>query len=48
MWGMARRTVHIPDELDDRVQESGTAADSYSSIVQAALREHLDAEEIEA
>jgi len=36
---MARRTIHIPDELDELVLENTTAEDSYSGIVQAALRE---------
>jgi Arc/MetJ-type ribon-helix-helix transcriptional regulator len=38
---MARRTVHIPDDLDDRVEAYGGLGDSYSGIVQDALREYL-------
>lgn len=38
---MARRTVHIPDDLDSAVCEFGGVEDSYSAIVQAALRSHL-------
>jgi len=36
---MARRTVHIPDDLDEQVLENTSAEDSYSGLVQAALRE---------
>lgn len=43
---MARRTVHIPDDLDDRVTEFGTTEDSYSGIVSDALREYLDKREV--
>lgn len=39
---MARRTVHIPDDLDKRVREFGSTDDSYSGIVSDALREYLD------
>lgn len=39
---MARRTVHIPDDLDQRVCRFGDVEDSYSSIVQDALREYID------
>ena len=39
---MARRTVHIPDDLDRRVIDHGDTDDSYSSIVQDALRAHLE------
>lgn len=40
---MAKRTVHIPDDLDKEVTEFGSTDDSYSGIVQDALREYLDA-----
>jgi len=39
---MARRTVHIPDDLDELVLENTTAEDSYSGLVQAALREKFE------
>ena len=39
---MARRTVHIPDDLDERVRAQGETGDSYSGFVQAALRAYLD------
>lgn len=39
---MARRTVHIPDDLDEEVNEFGDTSDSYSGIVTAALREYLE------
>jgi len=39
---MARRTVHIPDDLDEKVCELGGVDDSYSGIVQDALREYID------
>lgn len=42
MGSMARRTVHLPDDLDKRVRESGTIDDSFSAVVQEALRQHLD------
>ncbi|MDQ2053202.1 hypothetical protein [Halobellus sp. H-GB7] len=42
---MARRTVHIPDDLDDRVEDYGGLHDSYSGLVQEALREYLDRRE---
>lgn len=45
---MARRTVHIPDNLDDRVEAHGGLNDSYSGIVQEALREYLDAQDRDA
>lgn len=45
---MARRTVHIPDDLDERIQELGGLDDSYSKIVQEALREWADRREDEA
>ena len=35
---MARRTVHIPDDLDEQVLKNTTADDSYSALVQEALR----------
>jgi hypothetical protein len=44
---MARRTVHIPDELDELVLENTTAEDSYSGLVQTALREKFDQETTE-
>lgn len=44
---MARRTVYIPDDLDERVLESGSVDDSYSSIVTQALREYLAKREAE-
>lgn len=43
---MTRREVHIPDELDERVLESGSLGESYTGVVRKALREYL--EEIEA
>ena len=39
---MARRTVHIPDDLDARVEAAGKTGDSYSGFVQDALRAYLD------
>jgi metal-responsive CopG/Arc/MetJ family transcriptional regulator len=39
---MARRTVHIPDDLDDEVTNFGSTDDSYSGIVCDALREYLE------
>jgi predicted transcriptional regulator len=45
---MARRSIHIPDDLDDRVVAHSTVEDSYSGIVQEALREFLDEQEIAA
>ena len=39
---MAKRTVHIPDDLDDRVHQYGGLNDNYSKLVQQALREFLD------
>ena len=39
---MAKRTVHMPDELDREVTDFGSTDDSYSGIVQDALREYLD------
>ncbi len=44
---MARKTVYIPDELDARVEQQGTLKDSYSQVVQEALREYLDARDVE-
>lgn len=44
---MARRTVHIPDDLDERIQDLGGLDDSYSSIVQVALREWAERQESE-
>ena len=35
---MARRTVHIPDDLDEQVLKNTTADDSYSALVQQAMR----------
>jgi predicted transcriptional regulator len=45
---MARRTIHIPDNLDQRVVDLGSTEDSYSGIVQEALREFLDDAEEDA
>ena len=42
---MARRTVHIPDDLDERVEAYGGLDDSYSGVVQDALTEFLDRRE---
>ena len=42
---MARRSVHIPDKLDERVVEHGGVENSYSGIVQDALREYLEKRE---
>ena len=44
---MARKTVYIPDDLNERVAECGDVSDSYSSIVQAALVEYLDRREMD-
>ena len=44
---MTRRTVHIPDDLDERVLAYGSLGDSYSKIVQEALCEYLDRRESE-
>ena len=38
---MTKRTVHIPDDLDEQVVDASTVEDSYSGIVQDALREYL-------
>lgn len=42
---MSRRTVHLPDDLNQRVLDSGTVEDSFSAVVQDALRRHLVIEE---
>ena len=42
---MARRTVYIPDELDQRIEGLGGLSDSYSQIVQEALRDWADEQE---
>lgn len=42
---MVRRTVHIPDDLDEDVQKHGGLDDSYSKIVQEALRDWVDGRE---
>lgn len=44
---MARRTVHIPDDLDERIKALGGLDDSYSQLVQEALREYADRRETE-
>jgi hypothetical protein len=45
---MARRTVYIPDDIDDRVTDELEYGDSYSAKVQAALREFYGMSEVEA
>lgn len=42
---MVRRTVHIPDELDEAVQKHGGLEDSYSKIVQEALNDWVERKE---
>ena len=42
---MARRTVYIPDELDERIENLGELSDSYSQIVQEALQDWADEQE---
>jgi len=42
---MVKKTIHVPDELWDRVDEYGSMEDSFSGIVQDALREYLDGRE---
>jgi len=42
---MARRTVFVPDDLDQRVQDYGTVDDTYSGLVQDALEEYLERRE---
>jgi metal-responsive CopG/Arc/MetJ family transcriptional regulator len=42
---MVRKTVFIPDDLHRRVEEHGGLGDSYSAIVQDALRDYLDAQD---
>ena len=39
---MARITIHLPDDLDERVRDRLEYGDSYSAVVQAALTRHLD------
>ena len=38
---MPRRTLWIPDDLDEHVTNDLEYGDSYSKVVQNALREHL-------
>lgn len=39
---MAKKTVHIPDELHEQVLEDTDAEDSYSAVVQEALQGYID------
>ena len=43
---MRRRTVSLPDELDDQVLVAADLdhGDSYSAVVQAALRQYVEGE----
>lgn len=45
---MVKRTVHIPDDLDERVSSYGSVRDSYSGIVQDALEEFLEKRDVVA
>ena len=45
---MPRRTVYIPDDIDDRVTDGLEHGDSYSAKVQQALREFYGMSEVEA
>ena len=45
---MRRRTVSLPEELDDQVLARLDHGDSYSAEVQAALRQYLDAGEVDS
>ena len=43
---MPRRTVWVPDDLDERVKEEGERGESYSSFVQDSMRAGLVLEEV--
>jgi len=45
---VARRTVYIPDDLDERISAELDHGDSYSAKVQEALREFYGMSEVEA
>ena len=43
---MVRRTVSLPDGLDERVRAAGERGESYSAFVQDAMRVTLEIEEV--
>lgn len=45
---MPRRTVYVPDDIDDCVTDGLDHGDSYSAVVQKALREFYGMDEVEA
>jgi len=45
---MARRTLHIPDAIDEQLKADLEHGDSYSAKVQEALTEYYGFEEVEA
>jgi hypothetical protein len=42
---VARRTVYIPDDLDERISAELDHGDSYSAIVSAGLERLLESDE---